>query len=113
VRDASDQLASQRSIALQQTQQQAAQAAAEAAYDIAKQRYAAGLGNYLNVLSAESAVLAQRRLQVDLAARALDTQVALARALGGGTTAIETVAASADHESASATFYAFSGVAPR
>ncbi len=113
VRDASDQLASQRSIALQQIQQQAAQAAAEAAYDIAKQRYAAGLGNYLNVLSAETAVLAQRRLQVDLAARALDTQVALARALGGGTNAIENVAATADESSASATFYALSGVAPR
>ena len=84
VRDVADQLASQQSIALQQTQQQAAQAAAEAAYDIAVQRYGAGLGTYLNVLGAETAVLAQRRLQVDLAARALDTQVALIRALGGG-----------------------------
>ena len=48
------------------------------------QRYEAGLGNYLQVLSAETAVLNQRRLAVDLAARALDTQVALMRALGGG-----------------------------
>ena len=40
------------------------------------QRYRAGLGNYLNVLTAETAVLAQRRAGVDLAARALDTQVA-------------------------------------
>ena len=87
VRDVADQLASQQSIALQQTQQQQAQAASEAAYEIAVQRYRAGLGNYLNVLSAETAVLAQRRLQVDLAARALDTQVALIRALGGGYTA--------------------------
>jgi len=36
------------------------------------------------VLTAESAVLNQRRLAVDLAGRALDTQVQLARALGGG-----------------------------
>lgn len=36
------------------------------------------------MLAAETAVLAQRRQAVDLAARALDTQVALARALGGG-----------------------------
>ena len=61
------------------------------------QRYSAGLGNYLNVLSSETAVLAQRRLQVDLAARALDTQVALVRALGGGYAPIatETIAATA------------------
>ena len=47
-------------------------------------RYKAGLSNYLNVLAAETNVLAQRRLAVDLSARALDTQVALIRALGGG-----------------------------
>lgn len=46
--------------------------------------YQAGLGNYLNVLTAESSVLAQRRLAVDLTARTLETQVALIRALGGG-----------------------------
>ncbi|MGA8786871.1 MAG: RND transporter, partial [Polaromonas sp.] len=38
------------------------------------------------VLTAETSVLAQRRLAVDLAGRALDTQVALIRALGGGYT---------------------------
>jgi NodT family efflux transporter outer membrane factor (OMF) lipoprotein len=84
VRDVADQVASSQAIARQQVQQRDAQAAAESAYDIAKQRYQAGLGNYLNVLTAETSVLAQRRLSVDLAARALDTQVALVRALGGG-----------------------------
>ena len=84
VRDAADQVSSLQSIARQQAQQREAQAAAEGAYQIATQRYGAGLGNYLNVLAAETAVLAQRRQAVDLAARALDTQVALARALGGG-----------------------------
>lgn len=84
VRDVADQVASTQSIARQQTEQRAAQAAAEAAYDIALQRYRAGLGNYLNVLTAETSVLNQRRLAVDLAARALDTQVGLIRALGGG-----------------------------
>ncbi|WP_394790894.1 efflux transporter outer membrane subunit [Rhodoferax sp.] len=113
VRDVADQLASQQSIGLQQAQQKAAQDAAEAAYEIAVQRYGAGLGNYLNVLGAETAVLAQRRLQVDLAARALDTQVALIRALGGGYTAnaTESVAARADRESGEARFYALSGIA--
>jgi outer membrane protein TolC len=84
VHEVGDQLASSRSIVKQQAEQRQAQQAAEAAYDIAVQRYKAGLGNYLNVLTAENAVLAQRRLAVDLAARALDTQVGLARALGGG-----------------------------
>jgi len=84
VREVADQLASRGAIARQQAEQRAAQEAAEGAYEIAVQRYRAGLGNYLNVLTAENSVLAQRRLAVDLAARALDTQVGLARALGGG-----------------------------
>lgn len=84
VRDVADQISSVQSVARQQVQQRAAQDAAEAAYDIAVQRYSAGLGNYLDVLTAEVTVLAQRRDSVDLAARALDSQVGLARALGGG-----------------------------
>jgi NodT family efflux transporter outer membrane factor (OMF) lipoprotein len=84
VRDVADQLASGQAIARQQTEQANAQALAETAYSIALQRYKAGLGTYLNVLSAETSVLAQRRQHVDLAARALDTQVQLIRALGGG-----------------------------
>ncbi|RZI74655.1 MAG: efflux transporter outer membrane subunit [Variovorax sp.] len=84
VRDVADQVTSAQSIGRQQVQQREAQGAAESAYDIAVQRYRAGLGNYLNVLTAETSVLAQRRQAVDLAARALETQVGLARALGGG-----------------------------
>ncbi|MEY4344424.1 MAG: hypothetical protein RL032_256 [Pseudomonadota bacterium] len=84
VRDVADQLTSGQSITRQQTEQAAAQASAESAYSIALQRYKAGIGNYLQVLSAETAVLNQRRQAVDLTARALDTQVQLIRALGGG-----------------------------
>ncbi|MBU1440953.1 MAG: efflux transporter outer membrane subunit [Gammaproteobacteria bacterium] len=84
LRDVADQVSSVQSVARQQVEQRDAQNAAEAAYDIARQRYGAGLGNYLNVLTAETAVLVQRREAVDLAARALDVQVGLARALGGG-----------------------------
>jgi NodT family efflux transporter outer membrane factor (OMF) lipoprotein len=84
IHDAADQISSTKSIARQQAEQRDAQSAAEAAYQIALQRYRAGLGTYLNVLTAETAVLNQRRLAVDLAARALDTQVALIRAVGGG-----------------------------
>jgi NodT family efflux transporter outer membrane factor (OMF) lipoprotein len=84
VHEAADQIASMRSIARQQAEQSQAQAAAESAYDLARQRYKAGLSTYLTVLNAETSVLAQRRLAVDLKARALDAQVALIRALGGG-----------------------------
>ena len=84
IHDVADQLASAASLARQQTELKASLQAAETAWDIARQRYNAGLGNYLNVLGAESAVLAQRRLALELASRALDTRVALIRALGGG-----------------------------
>ena len=83
VHDVADQIASIQSIARQRTEQQQAQRSAQEAYDIALQRYKAGLGSYLNVLSAETTVLEQRRLAVDLAARALDSRALLMRALGG------------------------------
>lgn len=83
VQEAVDQVDSVRSVARQQGEQQAAQGHIESAYDLAMQRYRAGLGGYLTVLSAESAVLAQRRLAIDLKARALDTRFSLIRAVGG------------------------------
>jgi outer membrane protein TolC len=47
-------------------------------------RYREGLGNYLQVLSAESQLLVQRSLEAQLQARALDLSVDLVQALGGG-----------------------------
>jgi NodT family efflux transporter outer membrane factor (OMF) lipoprotein len=85
IHEATDAVASLQSLERQQAEQRQALAAAEGAYDIALQRYRAGLGTFLNVLSAETSVLNQRRLGVDLAARVLDARVALFRALGGGT----------------------------
>ncbi len=84
VHDAADQIGSLQSIARQQAQQASAQTAAEAAFDLATQRYKAGLSSYLTVLTAESSVLNQRRQAVDLKARAIDTEIALIRTLGGG-----------------------------
>jgi NodT family efflux transporter outer membrane factor (OMF) lipoprotein len=83
VREVADQIGSAQSIERQQREQALAQQAMEAAYDVAMQRYKAGLGPYLTVLSAEAAVLQQRRLAVELKGRALDTRVGLAKALGG------------------------------
>jgi NodT family efflux transporter outer membrane factor (OMF) lipoprotein len=84
VRDVADQIASSQSLAVQIREQGDAQAAAESAYALALKRYQVGLSNYLIVLTAENAVLAQRRLAIDLKARALTLNVSLARALGGG-----------------------------
>ena len=73
-----------RALAHRQAAQRAAQASAESAYDIAVQRYKAGLTGYLTVLATESEVLAQRRAATALKARALLLNVELNRALGGG-----------------------------
>ncbi|HSN32339.1 MAG TPA: efflux transporter outer membrane subunit [Ideonella sp.] len=98
VRDAADQIASLQSVGRQQGEQAAAQGAAESAYDLALQRYRAGLGTYLVVLTAETNVLAQRRAAAELKARALDAQVALARALGGGYRDAPTLAARTEQQ---------------
>lgn len=84
VREAADQIGSMQSIARQRQEQALAASAAESAFDLATQRYRAGLSSYLTVLNAEAAVLNQRRGAADLQARALDAQVGLVRALGGG-----------------------------
>lgn len=86
VKEAGDALASVQSLTRQQSLQTEAAASAEKAYRFAQERYRAGLGSYLVVLSTESQVLAQRRLAVDLRARQLDTQLQLMKALGGGWT---------------------------
>lgn len=86
VREVLDQLTSAQAIAGQQAEQAQAEQAAQDTYAAAQQRYAKGLLNALQVLNAESAVLAQRRQSVALRTLALQNQVALAHALGGGFT---------------------------
>ncbi len=84
LREVADEVTSLRSIERQQQAQAEATAAAEAAYELALQRYQAGLGNFLVVLTAQTNVLAQRRAASDLKARHLSSEIALSRALGGG-----------------------------
>ena len=84
VRDVADAMQSIRGHARIAAEQAQARAATTDAYNIAVIRYRAGLGNYLSVLTAQTAQLAQDRLDADLAARAYDLDVNLARALGGG-----------------------------
>jgi len=84
VHDLADAVTSIRGLALTSVEQARARAATDEAYNLAVIRYRAGLGNYLTVLTAQTQQLEQDRLNVDLAARAFDLDVNLARALGGG-----------------------------
>jgi outer membrane protein TolC len=79
-----DAAASQKSLAVQISQAQAALAASEDAYRIARQRYQGGLSTYTQLLQVEQSVLRRRLVVADLKARAFTLDVALVRALGGG-----------------------------
>jgi NodT family efflux transporter outer membrane factor (OMF) lipoprotein len=84
MREVVDRLASLRSVDMQTNEATTGLDAAEEAYAIAVARYRAGLGNYLQVLAAETQVLEQRNIRADLRYRELDLSIDLIRALGGG-----------------------------
>jgi NodT family efflux transporter outer membrane factor (OMF) lipoprotein len=84
VRDLADAMTSIRNLARITDEQAQARTATNQAYEVAVIRYRAGLGNYLSVLTAQSAQLAQDRLAADLASRAFELDINLTRALGGG-----------------------------
>lgn len=95
LREVADEVTTLQSLDRQQVSQAEATAAADAAYALAVQRYEAGLGNFLTVLTAQTNVLAQQRAATELKARHLASEVALARALGGGYDAGATAVAAA------------------
>jgi outer membrane protein TolC len=61
-----------------------AEDAAQSAYSISRDRYGAGLDNYLSVLSSENQVFFTQALRAQLRARELNLTADLVRALGGG-----------------------------
>src|SRR5665213_112997 len=65
-------------------EQRSALETAQQAYTLSLMRYREGLGNYLQVLSAEQPMLAQQSLDAELDARELAVSINLIRALGGG-----------------------------
>jgi NodT family efflux transporter outer membrane factor (OMF) lipoprotein len=84
LREVVDALTSLDSLAAQRGEQRDALANTQEAYDLSVLRYREGVGNYLQVLSAESQLLVQRSLEAQLRARSLDLSVDLVQALGGG-----------------------------
>lgn len=84
VQQTADALDALRLIDREKQEQRQAREAIDAAYDVAVQRYKAGMGDYLSVLIAQNSVLAQARLDTDLQVRAYQLDADLAYALGGG-----------------------------
>ena len=84
LRDVADAYANRRGVALEIKDARAALAESENGYRVIKERYDAGLSRYTDVLTAENALLAQRRAVADLQAQSFAADVALALALGGG-----------------------------
>ena len=84
LRDVADVLASKNALTARLARTREAEAAAEAAWNVARNRYEGGLATYLEVLTAEDALIASRRASALLDTQAFALDVALVRALGGG-----------------------------
>jgi NodT family efflux transporter outer membrane factor (OMF) lipoprotein len=84
LQDVADAAASVQSAARQLDERRAALTAGEQAYAIAKERYEGGLSSYVSVLTAENAVIDERRAFADARSRAFSLDISLVRALGGG-----------------------------
>jgi NodT family efflux transporter outer membrane factor (OMF) lipoprotein len=84
LQEVADAAAGQRALSVRLGAAREALAHGEEAYRIARLRYEGGLSNYLTLLTAEDAVIAQRRAVAQLEARALTLDASLVRALGGG-----------------------------
>ena len=83
VRETSDQLSQVATLGAQIMQQQRSSDDAEVAYQLAEERYRAGVSGYLTVLNTESAVLNARRERVELVCGQAIARVSLLLAVGG------------------------------
>ncbi|HWX67380.1 MAG TPA: efflux transporter outer membrane subunit [Rhodanobacter sp.] len=84
IHDVVDQLVSLHWLEQEIQEQDEALRLTQHAYDLATNRYRSGLANYLQVLSTESQVLAQKRLVIESQTRQRELRLNLIRALGGG-----------------------------
>lgn len=79
-----DNLATLRILAKESETQRGAVASAQHSLDLSMNRYTGGLVTYLEVVTAQSAALANERTAVDIQRRRMDASVLLVKALGGG-----------------------------
>ena len=86
LRQVADAATSRKSLEGELAASRAAVAAAAEAHEIVSKRYQGELATYLDVLTAEDALISARRSEAELETRALILDVALVRALGGGFT---------------------------
>jgi NodT family efflux transporter outer membrane factor (OMF) lipoprotein len=84
VREVADQVQTRRLLETERGERGRALAATDRAHRLTLDRYRAGLANYLDVLDAEAPLFGLERAETDLRARALQAEVSLYRALGGG-----------------------------
>jgi outer membrane protein TolC len=82
--DVEDSLAALRILDLEAIQLADAVSAAERSLAIARNRYQGGVTTYLEVITAQSAALANERAEVDILTRRMTASVNLVSALGGG-----------------------------
>jgi NodT family efflux transporter outer membrane factor (OMF) lipoprotein len=80
----SDDYSAQQSLAAQAAAQQRALDAASQAWQLAEQRYKAGIGSYLEALSVRQQLLVAEQRMAALQAQQVDLSVQLIQALGGG-----------------------------
>ncbi|WP_115527458.1 MULTISPECIES: efflux transporter outer membrane subunit [Xanthomonas] len=86
LREVADQANAVRSLEQRARAQDDAVQTAAAAFDLAQQRYRAGIGGYLDVLSVQEQLLVARQRMAGLQSQQLLASVRLQRALGGGFT---------------------------
>lgn len=82
--DVEDQLSTLRVLEQESAVEQQAVAAAQNSFDISNRRYKGGVTSYLEVLTAETALLQNQRSAIDIETRRFAASVGLVRALGGG-----------------------------
>jgi len=82
--DVEDQLSSLRILEQESGVEQRAVASAQHSFDISNQRYKGGVTGYLEVLTAEAALLQNQRTAISLQTRQFVSSVGLVRSLGGG-----------------------------
>ena len=79
-----DNLAALRILEHEATQQEEATASATESLQLFTNRYQGGVDNYLQVVTAQTVLLANERNDIDIQRRRIDASVLLVKAVGGG-----------------------------